>query len=89
MGSMTKTYEVERGLVDGKNIIVFRPAGAYASVNAVSITAQGTTNARGEYNLANYRESAVNAGLTKVVEVVDALYTYVEAAKSFVNTTQK
>ena len=84
-GTVTVSYEVVNGKCGGENILLFAPTGAYAAANVIHITVSGSVNAEGDYSIGTYREAASRKGMTDVVAVVDALYTYIHAARVYMS----
>ena len=84
-GENVATYDVVNGMCGEDDIILFSPVGVYAASNTIHIKVEGTHNAEGDWSIGNYRAAAASRNMTDVVDVVDALYSYISSAKAYQN----
>lgn len=84
-GQNIVTYDVTNGVCDESDILFYSPTGVYAASEPLHIKVEGTHNAEGDFGIGNYRAIAQSRGMTDVVDVVDALYSYISSAKAYQN----
>jgi len=93
-GEYTATYEFSNGYYHCKTYAVFEVEAIYSLTDAVTVTASGeidgtAVSAEGKYSLNNY-VSGITDDMKdgKVPDYIDALYAYVQSAKSYIASLQ-